>query len=426
METKLCRVLCSGIVFVGAGLLAVTSLQGEPLNVNPIRRAASLPATTPWNLDKLSQVPAFEWAADRLGSGGQPIRSLYYTGELYQGKKTRIFAYYATPGILSRDPSKDKKLPAIVLVHGGGGHADVGWVQLWAKRGYAAIAMDLAGCGPDKKPLTDGGGPGMGDDITFGAIDGPITDQWAYHAVADMILAHSLIRSFPEVDPEKTAVTGYSWGGFLTCLGAALDDRFKAAVPVYGCGFIAQNSSWLDRFNKMSPESRAKWVMLWDPSTYMGSATVPMLFVNGGTDRHYRPDSYAKTYDLIKAPKNIHYVSFLQHGAVIDRPSAVEIFVEHYLRGGVPLQKVATPVVSGKQIRAGVETKTKLLKAELQYTLDPILGVADTRKWIAQPAKIEQTNIVAELPPRNATIWFLTVTDDRDVLVSSPLMFLKN
>jgi len=416
----------SGLSFVAAGLLSITSLQGATLNIKPIHRAESLPATTPWNLDKLSKAPAFEWAANRPGGGGQTIRSLYYTGEQYSNRATRVFAYYATPGTLSGDPSKDKNLPAMVLVHGGGGRADAGWVQLWAKRGYAAIAMDLTGSGPDKKPLSDAG-PGMGDDIKFGAIDGPITDQWQYHAVADMILAHSLIRSFPEVDPEKTAVTGYSWGGYLSCLAAGLDDRFKAAVPVFGCGFLDQNSAWMERFNKMSAQSRAKWVTLWDPKTYMGSTTVPMLFVNGGTDFAYPPDSYAKTYDLVKSSKNIHFVPVLKHGALIDKPKAVEIFIEHYLRGGVPLPKVAAPVVNDKQVTASVETKTKLLKAKLHYTLDALPGVPKTRKWITQPATIEQTNIVSALPPKKVTIWFLTVTDEHDALVSSQLMFgLRN
>ena len=92
--------------------------------------------------------------------------------------------------------------------------------------------------------------------MKFGAIDQPVTDQWTYHAVADVILAHSLVLSFPEVDPNRTALTGISWGGYLTCIVAGLDDRFKAAVPVYGCGFLDENSVWLGRFAKMSPANR--------------------------------------------------------------------------------------------------------------------------------------------------------------------------
>ena len=44
-------------------------------------------------------------------------------------------------------------LPAMVLVHGGGGKAFREWAELWAERGYVALAMDLAGHGPDGKRL---------------------------------------------------------------------------------------------------------------------------------------------------------------------------------------------------------------------------------------------------------------------------------
>ena len=63
-------------------------------------------------------------------------------------------------------------LPVVVLVHGGGGTAFKEWAKLWAKRGYAAIAMDLAGCGPQRKRLAKGG-PGQSDEEKFGAVDQP-------------------------------------------------------------------------------------------------------------------------------------------------------------------------------------------------------------------------------------------------------------
>ena len=57
--------------------------------------------------------------------------------------------------------------------------------------------------------------------------------------------------------------TGISWGGYLTCIVAGLDNRFKAAVPVYGCGFLHENSAWLNEFEKMSAANKAKWIQLW-------------------------------------------------------------------------------------------------------------------------------------------------------------------
>lgn len=382
----------------------------------PIRPAKSLPDTTPWNLEALSKPPDFEW------SDGKQIRSLYYKGEPYKGKTTRVFAYYATPGTLSGDPSKDNNLPAIVLVHGGGGRAFSEWVKLWAARGYAAIAMDLAGCGPKRAKLPDGG-PGQGPDAKFATIDKPVTEQWTYHAVANVIRAHSLILSFPEVDSNRSALTGISWGGYLTCIVAGIDNRFKAAVPVYGCGFLNENSVWLNEFAKMSAESREKWVQLWDPSQYVGSATMPMLFVNGGQDFAYPPDSHAKTYALVQSPKNLHFVPNLRHGHIFDRPKAIEVFIKHHTNNGIPLAKITSLKREHDQVMAIFDAKRKQVKAELHYTLDDLSGDPKIRKWVTQPATIEENKIIADLPPENATIWFLTLKDERNTLVSSKLMF---
>jgi dienelactone hydrolase len=245
-----------------AGLLLGTACASP----HAIRSAPELPSSIPWNLAELSRPPEFEWV-DREG----PVRSLFYDGEPYEGKPTRVFAYYATPGSLAGDPSRDRNLPGVVLVHGGGGTAFREWVELWAKRGYAAIAMDLAGSRPieglnphdpkNRQRLPDGG-PGQSDDEKFGAIGRPMTEHWSYHAVASVIRAHSLLRTLPGVDASRTAITGISWGGYLTCIVASLDHRFKAAVPVYGCGFLHENSAWLDRFAKMTAEDRQRWIDL--------------------------------------------------------------------------------------------------------------------------------------------------------------------
>ncbi len=381
---------------------------------SPQQKRASLPPSTPWNLEELRKVPHVEWQESGTS------RSLFYAGEPFEGKPTRVFACYATPGSLSGDPTKDKNLPGIVLVHGGGGKAFPHWAELWASRGYAAIAMDLSGSGKPHQPQTDAG-PRQKDEVIF-RTDAPATDQWSYHAVASVIRAHSLLRSFPEVDAERTAITGISWGGYLTCIVAGLDDRFKAAVPVYGCGFLSDNSHWLGRFQKMPEESRNHWVRQWDPSQYVGSATMPMLFVNGGKDFAYPPDSHAKTYALVKSRKNLCFLPDLNHGHHFDKPPAIEYFIRHHLEGSAPLARIAQPEVKANQVSAQVESHTKLIKAELHYTTNPIQGAAKSRVWTTLPAQIADDTIHATLPAALPSIWFLTVTDDRQVTTSSQLV----
>ena len=381
-----------------------------------IKSAKSLPPTTPWDLTDLSQPPHFEWIDCK-----DKVWSLYYQGKSYQGKPTRIFAYYANPATLTGEPVKDYKFPAVVLVHGGGGTAFREWVQLWAKRGYAAIAMDLAGCGPDRKRLPDGG-PGQSDQEKFGAIDQPVENHWTYHAVANVILAHSLIRSFKEVDASRTAVTGISWGGYLTCIVAGLDNRFKSAVPVYGCGFLHENSVWLNQFAKMTPQQKDKWIRLWDPSMYIGSATMPIFFVNGTNDFAYPLDSYSKTYHLMKGKRNFRITVNMPHGHKQGwAPGEIGLFIDQYLKSGIPLPIVMRPKVVDEEVHFTVKSKTDLTSANLHYTTGTV--PINKLKWENIPARVDGKRIISAAPPDETTIWFLTVSDSRGAIVSSELIF---
>ena len=237
-----------------------------------------------WDLEALGKAPK---TAPAEGFDVEGLRSLTYEGLPHQGKPTRVFAFYGAPKV--EGPSTRlgaSKVPAMVLVHGGGGTAFADWVKLWVSRGYAAIAMDLCGALPRKakngwERHPDGGPPGWGG---FDQIDRPERDQWTYHAVADVILAHSLLRSFPEVDADRIGITGISWGGYLTCIAASVDARFKFAAPVYGCGFLGDNSTWLGTFEKMGKEKAAKWLGLWDPSQHLPRAKMAFPRGNGPND----------------------------------------------------------------------------------------------------------------------------------------------
>jgi dipeptidyl aminopeptidase/acylaminoacyl peptidase len=134
------------------------------------------------------------------------------------------------------------------------------------------------------------GGPNQGHPEKFGTIGGETSDDWPFHAAASVIRAHSLLRSMAEVDAERTAVTGISWGGYTTCLVASLDDRFKAAVPVYGCGFLFEGESVQKPSIDKLGDRRQQWINTYDPSSLLPRCRVPILFVNGTNDIHYRCD----------------------------------------------------------------------------------------------------------------------------------------
>ncbi len=385
-----------------------------------------LPETLPWKLEQLSQPPTLEWVDAK-----SPVRSLLYAGELYAGKPTRVFAYYATPGTLAGDVSKDKNLPAMVLIHGGGGTAFRDWAELWAKRGYAAIAMDLAGSRPiegknahqreNRERLPDGG-PDQGNETKFDAINKPVSEQWSYHAVASAIRAHSLIRSFTEIDANRTAVTGISWGGYLTCIVAGVDSRFKATVPVYGCGFLNDNSVWLPQFGRMTPENRERWVRLWDPSRYLPAVTMPILFINGTNDNAYPLDSYLKSFDAVPGKKQIRVTINMPHGHPPGwAPQEIGLFIDQHLRGGEALPVVREPKVGDGKVRVTFESAVKVREAALHSTSDTT--AINKRNWQTAAAKIDGNTIVADAPPADATAWFITVTDERGAIVSSRVVF---
>ncbi len=368
--------------------------------------AADPPKTGPWDVPALSAAEVKpEWGKE-VGKA----REVYYPGEPYQGKPTRAFAYYAKPAD-GKGP-----FPAVVLVHGGGGKAFREWAEHWAARGYCALAMDLAGNGPAGR-LADGG-PDQSDDVKFRDFDDKtVRDMWSYHAIATVIRGHNLLRSFAEVDKEKTAVTGISWGGYLTCIVAGLDDRFKAAVPVYGCGFLHDNSAWKEsRFDKMGADRRKRWADTFDPSKYLPNVKCPILFLNGTNDFAYPMDSYQKCYDLVKAPTTLSVRVRLQHGHIW-KFGEVDTFIDTHLKSGDPLPAIEKMTRNGDTVSAKVTGKVKLKAAQLHYATAE--GPWQKRVWKSVDAEIKDGVVSAKLPADRPLVYELAVTDERGLEVTA-------
>jgi len=372
-----------------------------------------LPDSTPWNLAELTKSPKFEWVRQEGN-----VHSLLYEGEKYRDKPTQVFAYYASPTTLGQ--VVDGKLPGIVLVHGGGGTAFANWAQLWANRGYAAIAMDLAGCGEGRKRMSDGG-PSQSHADKFSTIDEPLENQWSYHAVANVIRAHSLLRNFAVVDTDRIALTGISWGGYLTCIVAGVDDRFRVAMPVYGCGFLRENSVWkVGEFGKMTSAQSDKWNRLWDPSRYIGSAKMPVIFLNGTNDFAYPMDSYAKTCALVRSEKNYSIQLNMKHGHIFDFPEFF-LFADQYIFGGKPMPVVARPAIDGDKVSSTVKSETKLIEAKLHYTTAPH-EQNRSRVWQTVDLTVDGLRVHGIAPPKEATVWYVAIRDERKAIVSSELI----
>jgi dienelactone hydrolase len=397
-----------------------------------------------WDLQALSAPPAMRWVDDK-----SPVRSLIYGGETYRGHPTEVFAFYATPATVDGEHAQDKKWPGIVLVHGGGGTAFAEWTWLWARRGYVAIAMDLSGrrpAAPTFDPKTrkllpekserritrerlELGGPEQDNPQKFETVGGSRDDDWPYHAVASVILANSLLRSFPEVDADRIALTGISWGGYTTCIAASVDNRFKAAV--YGCGHLYDGESvQRPAIDRLDPPRRDEWIRRYDPSSHLAHCRVPIFFVNGTNDPHYPLVSYAQSYALVKGPRQIRIEVNMRHSHPDGwKPAEIGLFVDQYLRGGKPLPQLGQPHAEGQKAVVECHSEVPLKSAQLHATTDR--GKLVDRKWVSRPAAIRGSmeagfTIEAAELPANASIWLLAVTDNRDAMVTTDVVFSAN
>lgn len=364
-----------------------------------------------WDLGTLTNSP--KWTAlERPNSPG--AKAIFYTGLPFRGKPTRVFAYLGMP-----KGAPGEKAPGMVLVHGGGGTAFEEWVRLWVERGYAAIAIDTCG----QVPVgtyghwvhdTQGGPPGWGG---WDQMDWPREDQWTYHAVADAVLAHSLLRSLPEVDPDRIGVTGISWGGYLTCIIAGVDQRFRLAVPVYGCGFTDQHA-FAGSLARLGKEDAARWMAWWDPSQYLPEANMPFLWVTGSNDFAYTMNALQLSYRQPKGPRTLAIRLRMPHGhgGAGERPEEIRVFADSILKGGKPLPRITGQGREGETVWASFATQVEITRAELNYTLDD--GRWQDRRWEATPARLSDSKITASLPA-GTRVYYLNLFDHRGCVVST-------
>jgi cephalosporin-C deacetylase-like acetyl esterase len=384
------------------------------IDAAPLR--AEAPPPSPWKVEALiGAAPAHEF-----GKSDGLVQEVWYEGEPFEGKPTRVFAYVGRPA--TGTGSTSAKMPAMLLIHGGGGRAFKDWAKHWAERGYVALAMDTAGQGPDGS-RHDQPGPGQDDAVKFRPFqDGEVREMWTYHAVAAVLRGHGLLKSLPEVDRDRIAVTGISWGGYLTCIVAGLDPALKAAAPVYGCGFLGDNSVWRDRsLAALTEEQRTRWLRWFDPAAWLPGARCPMLFLNGMHDFAYPPDSHRRSYALV-APglRTVAVRVDLPHGHIWTF-GEVDAFIDHAVKGGPehgPLVRLDQPVEDGVSATAPVLPGGRPVRATLHVTADT--GDWIRRQWRDVPAEVHGDTLRAALPAERPLTFFFTATDARGLITSSP------
>lgn len=264
----------------------------------------------------LSITPYFEYMLDydmKPETDWYGVKALWFEGAQYRGKKTKVFSYIGYP-----ENSCDKKVPAVILVHGGGGHSYAHWVKIWNDRGYAALALDLRGFLPAENQKGLAGTEEQRDDYFerwqeddefiagpdgYGIYEenGRIEDSWLYTAVADTILAHNLLLSDERIDNTKTGITGISWGGVTTSQVIAYDRRFAFAIPIYGSGFLRYSLSEI-----MQPFKTEEGLKYWEVSGRYKSIDFPVMWLCWNADT---------AFDIV--PNCLSYLATKDSGSVL-------------------------------------------------------------------------------------------------------------
>ncbi|MFK0248199.1 serine hydrolase [Amycolatopsis azurea] len=123
-------------------------------------------------------------------------------------------------GWLLRDPARSGAAPLLLDIHGGphnawNGAAD--WIHLYHQalvaRGWAVLLLNPRGS------------DGYGEDFYTGAVGAwGIADSPDFLEPLDQLVAEGV------ADADRLAVSGYSYGGYMTCYLTSRDNRFAAAV----------------------------------------------------------------------------------------------------------------------------------------------------------------------------------------------------
>lgn len=368
-------------------------------------------------LAQLNQSPSvYDVNGDAIGDelNQEGVRAIFFEGVPWKENPTRVFAWIGMP------KPTGNKVPGVVLVHGGGGTAFKQWVQIWNDHGFAAISIAVEGQTDEKR--SDGqwlrhqwAGPqraGIYDDS-----DEPLTDQWMYHAVADTVLANSLLRSLPNVDTDQVGLTGISWGGVIASTVIGIDDRYAFAIPVYGCGSLADAANQYGRSLGSNPIYRN----VWDPMIRIANVKIPTLWLSWPGDQHFPLDKQAECYRNVDGPVMVSLIPGMNHSHIAGwNPPDSYAFAKSVVETGTPWCR-NIEVRREKSFATVVYQSSRPLEtATLISTSDT--GVTGSRTWKETPMPItsNDNNFTVEIElPSGTTGWFVNASSG-PLTVSSP------
>ncbi len=343
-------------------------------------------------------------AAEGFAPAGS-IKPLFFDGLPYRGKPTRVFAWLGLP------ETRAGKVPGVVLVHGGGGTAFKEWVQKWNAQGFAAIAIAVEGQTDERIPGAPAGAQwqrhaagGPARKGIYGDMAEPLSDQWMYHAVADVVLANSLLRAQPDVDPTRVGVCGISWGGIITATVVGIDARFAFGIPIYGCGALDRAPNQYGR----ALQDQAVYLEVWEPLLRLPRAAMPLLWLTGPRDAHFPLEVQQASYRAAPGPRMVSVPFEMKHSHPAGwNPPDSYAFAKAVVETGRPWARELVQENRDGTARAEFEVTRAIRGATLIYKRD-----AD---WEQTPAKLETAAdraTASAAVPAGTTAYFFNLEAD--------------
>jgi cephalosporin-C deacetylase-like acetyl esterase len=295
------------------------------------------------------------------------VEELYYQSRSFKRQPVQIFGYFCYP------KNHQAKLPAILLSHGGGGCASLARASAWARRGYAVLAIDLPGKG-ENRSCSRSTGPDM-DVVNLLRTQPDPSYNYLIHAVAAARNGINFLSYRKEVDPDRIGMIGLSWGGVLTLLTNGQDNRLKAAVNVFGAGYIPEGCTWQDWFSQMPAEDKITWNEYLDPKNFLATQHAPIMFVTGTNDHCYYLTTFQKSYEQVPGEKVYCLIPNLRHRFLASSANPALAWLDLKLKGSkaaFPTITMLTPTQNGESkviIPVKVDSAAGVKSVRLYYTL---------------------------------------------------------
>jgi len=179
--------------------------------------------------------------------------------------------------VLPETASADQRAPLLLWVHGGPMSSWNSWAWRWnpwlmAARGYAVLLPDPA--------LSTGYGQAF---IARGHRD------WGTRPCADIMAATDAVLARPDIDADRVAMMGGSYGGYMANWMAGHTDRFKAIVSHAGLWALDQMFGttdhpmfWRPQFG--DPLTEPEMYEANSPNRHIARIRTPMLVIHGNKD----------------------------------------------------------------------------------------------------------------------------------------------